>query len=352
MDLGLMFFSSKSDNSNEKYELLLQATRFADEHDFCCVWTPERHFNEFGGIFPNPSVISAGLATITKKVQLRAGSLISPLHNPIRIAEEWAVVDNLSNGRVALSFGSGWNVNDFLFFPERYPNRHSVMYEQIELVQKLWRGESLMQQNTYGKDVEVCIHPTPLQPSLPIWVTSSGNQETFTSAGTIGANVLTHLITQDLQALEENICRYREARKANQHPPAKGKVSLMLHTFVGESHENVIAKVKEPLRNYLRTAVLLENRAAAGGGSISGGLKAPAQEFDDEMMEELLDITFERYVQNSSLIGTVDSCWQMVQKLSKIGVDEIACLIDFGTETEDVMDSLVYLNKLRIQCQP
>ena len=351
MDLGLMFFSSKSDNSNEKYELLLQATRFADEHDFCCVWTPERHFNEFGGIFPNPSVISAGLATITKKVQLRAGSLISPLHNPIRIAEEWAVVDNLSNGRVALSFGSGWNVNDFLFFPERYPNRHSVMYEQIELVQKLWRGESLMQQNTYGKDVEVCIHPTPLQPSLPIWVTSSGNQETFTSAGAIGANVLTHLITQDLQALEENICRYREARKANQHPPAKGKVSLMLHTFVGESHENVIAKVKEPLRNYLRTAVLLENRAAAGGGSISGGLKAPAQEFDDEMMEELLDITFERYVQNSSLIGTVDSCWQMVQKLSKIGVDEIACLIDFGTETEDVMDSLVYLNKLRIQCQ-
>lgn len=351
MDLGLMFFSSKSDNSNEKYELLLQATRFADEHDFCCVWTPERHFNEFGGIFPNPSVISAGLATITKKVQLRAGSLISPLHNPIRIAEEWAVVDNLSNGRVALSFGSGWNVNDFLFFPERYPNRHSVMYEQIELVQKLWRGESLMQQNTYGKDVEVCIHPTPLQPSLPIWVTSSGNQETFTSAGAIGANVLTHLITQDLQALEENICRYREARKANQHPPAKGKVSLMLHTFVGESHENVIAKVKEPLRNYLRTAVLLENRAAAGGGSISGGLKAPAQEFDDEMMEELLDITFERYVQNSSLIGTVDSCWQMVQKLSKIGVDEIACLIDFGTETEDVMDSLVYLNKLRIECQ-
>lgn len=52
MDFGLMFFSSKSDESSKKYDLLLQATRFADEHDFCCVWTPERHFGEFGESFP------------------------------------------------------------------------------------------------------------------------------------------------------------------------------------------------------------------------------------------------------------------------------------------------------------
>lgn len=232
----------------------------------------------------------------TQQLQIRAGSLISPLHNPIRIAEEWAVVDNLSQGRVALSFGSGWNVNDFVFFPERYPNRHSVMYEQIEAVQQLWQGEPLIQKNTYGHDVEIAIHPKPIQSALPIWVTSSGNPETFISAGTIGANVLTHLITQDLQALAENICRYREARQKHQHLPEEGKVSLMLHTFVGEDSKEVEAKIRHPLREYLRTAVLLENRAAKGGGSISGGLKAPAQELDDEMMEELLDITFDRYV--------------------------------------------------------
>src|SRR5215470_15781395 len=100
MDFGIMFFSSSEQDSNgDKYALLKRATRFADEHNFCCVWTPERHFHEFGGLFPNPSVVSAALAAITSKIQIRAGSLISPLHNPIRIAEEWSVVDNLSQGR-------------------------------------------------------------------------------------------------------------------------------------------------------------------------------------------------------------------------------------------------------------
>src|SRR4029079_12523134 len=111
MDFGIMFFPSAARNEAERqYNLLIEATRYADEHGFCCVWTPERHFHEFGGLFPNPSVTSAALAMITRNVQLRAGSLISPLHNELRIAEEWSVVDNLSAGRVAISFGSGWNV--------------------------------------------------------------------------------------------------------------------------------------------------------------------------------------------------------------------------------------------------
>src|SRR5438874_1155394 len=113
MDFGLMFFSSDAGASAHKYGLLLEAAKRADERGFCCVWTPERHFDRFGGIFPNPAVTSAALAMVTRRLQLRAGSLISPLHDVIRIAEEWAVVDNLSNGRVAISFGSGWNVNDF-----------------------------------------------------------------------------------------------------------------------------------------------------------------------------------------------------------------------------------------------
>src|SRR5262245_45118135 len=109
MDFGLMFFASASGAERSgKYDLLLEAARFADRHDFCAVWTPERHFHEFGGLFPSPAVVSAALAMITRNVQIRAGSLISPLHQAIRIAEEWSIVDNLSNGRIAISFGSGW----------------------------------------------------------------------------------------------------------------------------------------------------------------------------------------------------------------------------------------------------
>src|SRR5687768_9033755 len=169
MDFGIMFFSSSGDAGNgNKYRLLLEAAKFADQHAFCCVWTPERHFHPFGGLFPNPALTSAALSTITNHVQIRAGSLISPLHDPIRITEEWSVVDNLSAGRAAVSFGSGWNVNDFVFFPERYATRHATMYEQVQIVQRLWRGESLKKTNSLGKEIEISLYPKPVQAELPV----------------------------------------------------------------------------------------------------------------------------------------------------------------------------------------
>src|SRR5206468_528301 len=128
MDFSLMFFSSTDQvHPHDRYDLLLNAAVFADQHGFTAVWTPERHFHAFGGLFPNPSVTSAALAMVTRRVALRAGSLVSPLHDVIRIAEEWAVVDNLSGGRVGVSFGSGWNVDDFVLAPNTYAQRQARM---------------------------------------------------------------------------------------------------------------------------------------------------------------------------------------------------------------------------------
>ena len=68
----------------------------------------------FGGSFPNPNPLAASLAKQTAQIRLRAGSVNAPQHaTPLRVAEDWAVVDNLSGGRVDISFGAGWNVNDF-----------------------------------------------------------------------------------------------------------------------------------------------------------------------------------------------------------------------------------------------
>lgn len=347
MELGLMFFSTQSSSEDRKYQLLLDAARFADEAGFSSVWTPERHFDAFGGIFPNPAVTSAALAMITRRLQLRAGSLISPLHHVVRIVEEWSVVDNLSGGRAAISFGSGWNANDFIFFPDRYEPRQQHMFEQIEQVQRLWRGEPVVQRNGRGKEVELTLHPKPLQPELPVWVTSSGNEDTFRSAGRIGANLLTHLIGQDVDALEDKIRAYRAARAEGGFLADGGVVSLMLHTFLGTDVEEVRETVRRPFREYLRSAVLLETAAARGGGTVSGGKRIGAQELPSEIMEELLDMTFDRYFHTAALMGTPDSCLPLLDRLGRAGVDEIACLVDFGVAEEKVLRGLEHLGTLR-----
>lgn len=349
MDFGIMFFSSTAQRALDtpRYAFLMEVARFADQHGFSAVWTPERHFHEFGGLFPNPAVISAALAMVTERVQLRAGSLISPLHDPIRVVEDWSVVDNLSNGRVAISFGSGWNVDDFIFFPDRYTQRQEIMFDQIVTVRKLWGRERLQRENSLGRQLEIETYPPPVQQQLPVWVTSSGNEETFRRAGEIGAHILTHLLGQNLEDLAAKIEVYRAALAHHHGPTLNRKVSLMLHTFIGPDPQSVRGHVEHPLRDYLRSAINLEKRAAEGGGVISGGHNVDPRFLSQESVSEIIDIAFERYVTTGALIGTAQSCQDFVWNLKRIGVDEIACLIDFGVPDTVVLDNLRHLNDLR-----
>jgi len=82
-------------------------TKYQIRTGFTAVWTPERHFMNFGGIYANPAVTGAAVAAVTNRIEIRAGSVVLPLHDPCRVAEEWSMVDYLSQGRVALSFASG-----------------------------------------------------------------------------------------------------------------------------------------------------------------------------------------------------------------------------------------------------
>ncbi len=351
MDFGLMFFAGSASpagtSSGGAYRLVTEAARFADERGFRCVWTPERHFHPFGGLFPNPSVLGAALAAMTRRIEIRAGSLISPLHDSLRIAEDWSVVDNLSGGRTAISFGAGWNIEDFVLRPEVYADRQAHMYRQIEEVRALWRGERIARRDSNGREVRVGIHPRPVQPELPVWVTSSGNQRTFESAGAIGANLLTHLIGQTLDQTAGKIRSFRQAREENGHDPQAGRVALMLHTHVGSDLDAVRARVRAPMREYLRSALSLEQLAAAGGGSISGGHRIAAHEIPPAALEELLDLTFERYFQTASLLGTPESCRELLWQAEEAGTDEIACLIDFLDDADEVLDGLGHLDKVR-----
>ncbi|MGH3750246.1 MAG: LLM class flavin-dependent oxidoreductase, partial [Micromonosporaceae bacterium] len=144
-DLSLYFFGDypRGTDPAASYELIADAAQFADQHGFHAVWLPERHFHSFGGAFPNPAVLAAGLARETRQIRLNAGSVVLPLHDVIRVAEEWAMVDNLSGGRVGIGCASGWNTQDFVFFPDRFARRKELMYEQVAQLRALWRGDPL-----------------------------------------------------------------------------------------------------------------------------------------------------------------------------------------------------------------
>lgn len=345
LDFGLFYFASDEGTSGpEAYDLLLEGARFADEHGFNSVWTPERHFHAFGGLFPNPAVTSAALATVTKKVALRSGSCVSPLHSSVRIAEEWSVVDNLSRGRAGLSFASGWQPNDFVIKPENFSNRKNIMFEQIDVVRRLWRGEAVNFKGPTGKDVPIKILPKPVQKELPIWVTTAGNPETFEQAGKHGANLLTHLLGQTFAEVSEKIAVYRKAWAAAGHP-GRGVVTLMLHTFVGESDESVKETVREPMKAYLRSAVGLVKEAAWSFPTFKQKTTLADGNFSMDHLSEadmdaLLNHSFERYYGSSGLFGSVETCTKIAEQCRQIDVDEVGCLVDFGVPQRKVLQHL------------
>ncbi|QHI35410.1 Plipastatin synthase subunit A [Kordia antarctica] len=337
IDFGLLYFASQDVITEEnKYNLLLQGATYADENDFKSIWVPERHFNNFGDQFPNPAIVAAVVASTTKNITIRSGSVVLPLHDPVMIAEDWSMVDNISNGRIEISIASGWHPNDFILAPDAYAERHKVMRDHLDVLKKLWSGESITRKNGVGEDFNFKIHPKPIQENLKIWITASRSIDTFIYAGSIGANVLTRLLGQNVDEITLKIKAYRESLEKHGYDPEKGKVAIMLHTFISDDLEYVKNTVKEPFKKYLAHSIEL--------------MRPIVKELNLDMEKDfdlIVDMAFHRFYETSCLFGTPESCYDRVKQLHDIGVDEIACLLDFGIDTNIVIDNLQHLKTLK-----
>ena len=360
MQFSLFYFAADATSvAGDRYRLLLEGAKFADANGFSAIWTPERHFHEFGGNYPNAAITSTAVAMVTERIQIRAGSVVLPLHNPIRCAEDWSVVDNLSNGRVGLSFASGWHANDFVLAPDNFADRRALMASGIDTIRSLWRGESVTATSGDGREVSVSMFPPPVQPDPPIWITAGGSPDTFAMAGRIGASILTNLLVMNHDDLVANIAAYRAAYAAAGHP-GKGHISLMLHTFVGDDIDDVRDTVREPFLEYLRTSTDLINQvrweqtsfAKPTAQRTQPGEAQDLSELSAEEMAVIMDHAFDRYFRTAGLFGTPESCRETVQRLADLGVDELACLIDFGVDEQRVLDGLRQLDALRRLTNP
>ncbi|HEY0698025.1 MAG TPA: MupA/Atu3671 family FMN-dependent luciferase-like monooxygenase, partial [Micromonospora sp.] len=346
MDFSLFYFGGdRGGAADNRYRLLVEGARFADRHGFTAVWTPERHFHDFGGLYPNPSVTAAAIATITERVQIRAGSVVVPLHDPLRVAEEWAVVDNLSGGRVGLSIASGWQPNDFVLAPERYADRKNLMLAGIDEVRRLWRGETVSRPRPGGDHVDVRVYPPPVQPELPVWVTSARSPDTFRMAGEIGAGLLTHLLGHSVDELGEKIGIYRRAWREAGHA-GSGHVTLMLHTFLGTDTEQVRELVRAPLCGYLKSSFDLLSGLGAVSGSSSDFRALPEEELD-----ALVGQAFDRFFDTAALLGTPEAAEPVAAQLRRHRVTHLQCtpsLAGVLAEDPDTREALRDLRRLLV----
>lgn len=352
-DFGVYFFgdcpeTGEADGSGggsgvpEAYDTVLETARFADEHGFSSVWLPERHFDSFGGIFPNPAVLAAAVARETGSVRINAGSVVLPLHDPVRVAEEWSVVDNLSGGRVGIGCATGWHARDFALHPDRFTDRRRIAFDHLDEVRRLWRGEAVRRRTGEGAEAEIRIRPRPVQQEPPFFLATSGQRASYEEAARRGLGVVTNLMSQTVDELAANIAHYRRTRAECGLDPAAGRVTVLVHTYLGDDHATARAEALEPMVRYLRSSLLMRSAATAAGSRREDVAAA-----GEEDLDYLFRRAYDRYCDRRALIGTPESVAPFVDALHGAGVDEIAALVDFGMDRERLRSGLERLDVLR-----
>lgn len=305
---------------------------FADDSNFEAIYFPERHFSEFGSIYANNSIMAAYFAPLTKHVRLRTAAVTNTLHHPVEIVENWAMIDILSDGRVDLGFGNGWNEADFILSPDTYEERIALRNERIPIIQKLWRGESIEFIGPGKKMFNITVYPKPVQKELNIWYVTN-SKEGFAYAGSKGYNIFTMLFGIDLHGLEEKITAYREARHAADLNMAEGSISLMMHTLVHPDRDWVNQRVSSPFKDYIRS-------------TLEPHMKAQGKFLNHNEMDKMVDYSFSRYFNTGGIFGSIEDAQKQIDLAVSVGVNEIAFLQDFGVDYDAVKSTFHYLKQL------
>lgn len=337
---GVFFFSDQPNPAqSDIYGFCLNAAVRADELGLDAIWTPERHFTQVGAACPSPSLLSAALSMVTKRIALRAGSVVLPLHHPIRVAEEWAMVDQLSGGRAGVSFASGWVPDDFVLAPDRYETRRVLMETALRDIRALWSGNAVDQINGLGQTARIRVSPLPVQRDIPIWFTAATSPETFAMAGRLGVNVLTALLQLSIAQLHSNIGLYRSARADANLDPLGGNVTVMVHTHLLEDAALAEAQARPALRAYFRSQSDLRLQVAKALGRKVGD--------NPRLDERVLDYSVDSFIRDKCLVGSPASTEHFASKLIEAGADEIACLIDFGVAPPDALTGIASIAALK-----
>jgi putative FMN-dependent luciferase-like monooxygenase len=127
----------------ERYRMGIEQIVWAERHGFDSAWIAQHHFNENEGGMPSPFVFLAYAAARTHRIRLGTGIVTLPLENPVRVAEDSVVLDNLSGGRLEVGMGPGGTPSSFAAFGQDNTKRTEIFERHLEEVRAAWRGETL-----------------------------------------------------------------------------------------------------------------------------------------------------------------------------------------------------------------
>ena len=247
--------------SGQFYAELLEQVEAAEELGFESFWIAEHHFHEYGGI-PRPPIWMAAAAQRTRRIRLGAAVVVLPFDNPLRVAEDYAMVDILSSGRLDLGAGSGYLKHEFEGFGIAGDEKRERFDEALEILLKAWTGERFSYEGKYHRVTDVQLNVVPLQKPRPrVWVAILRNEAApFVGQKGFPIMMIPYASTEAFSELSQTVGAFRQAFIAAGARPEEATVPFGLHTYCAESFEEARAHAREAMDRYVRTRLYAKQR--------------------------------------------------------------------------------------------
>tara|TARA_B100000902_G_C27239847_1_gene879429 strand:- start:221 stop:1195 length:975 start_codon:yes stop_codon:yes gene_type:complete len=196
------------------YERAVDRVKIMDQGGYDAVWLAEHHFSTYS-VCPSVHLMGMHLANLTKNIRIGTAVSLAAFYHPLRLAEELALLDNLSGGRLNVGFGRGFNQTEMQAFGVTADNSYERFHENVEIVLGAWQQDRLTFNGKYHSFNELEVLPKPLQSPLPTWIGAS-SPEAISWAAQKGLAILMdpHSSHADIA---EKYSAYRNILEQNQH---------------------------------------------------------------------------------------------------------------------------------------
>jgi len=233
------------------YAEMTEAVKLADRLGWHRVVVSEHHFHYYGGAVPNPAIILTAWARETKTIRVAAGVSLVPLRHPLNVAEDYALVDQLAEGRFDMGVSRGFVPHEFEAFGVDAKETSDRVFEGLEIIEKFWAGEPFAFAGRFTRFNKLMPWPRPRQAHIPIWIAASNDIASFERIGARGYGLLMNHYPLSFEALRTRHDAFKAAHGRANHAAAARRSSIAFMTHLADTEEQAIEEAKVALQEHV-----------------------------------------------------------------------------------------------------
>lgn len=315
------FFPAFHSSEERFYQDMLTETDRAEALGFHSVWFAEHHFHHYGGHIPSVPVLGAAVAQRTKKIRIGSGIVLLPLQDPVRVAEEFALLDCLSGGRLEFGIGRGFQKHEYDAFERAMSDSRALFEEAHDIILKAWTEERFSYEGKFRAVRNLQVLPKPVQKLPPIYVACIFTDESFRWTGRMGYNLMVvPYASPDPAFLAGKIQLFRDARRAHGYN-AEPEILGVYHFYCGETPARAKEEPRDAMLRYVR-AVADSNQEAAYSDQYKMYQGLP---------QFMKTVDYEGYLYPDKVIfGDPEQCVERIKQIRAAGITNVSLLANFG----------------------